>query len=104
MFAPSKHPETGVLETSVCTIPMADDARLLELGQTIRAKEGLAALAVAIVPVTSLPKPLAGHAAPEPNYAEHAIIAGWPSGEDNKSARILLQQQIAANAEPVRRY
>lgn len=74
------------------------------LGQTIRATENKAALAIAVVPVGALPTPLKAHAAPEPDYDEHAIIVHWPEGDDNKSARMLLQQEIAAAAEPVTRY
>lgn len=88
-----------MLETSVCRTSIATDLRVRQLGQTIRSDRK--ALAIAIAQAGLLPRELRCVEAPEPSYHEHAVILGWPDGDDAKSARMSLQQEIAAAAEPL---
>lgn len=74
--------------------------RIAELGKFIRSP--LNAVAIAELPVARLPLELACRPAPEPDFDEHAVILGWPDGEDNKSARLSLQQQVAAAVDSIR--
>ena len=99
-FKPQMNAETQLLETSVCRMSLVSADRIDHLGRTIRAPH--AALAISAVGVGRLPRQLSCLEAPEPDFEEHAVIAGWPDGEDNKSVRMSLLQEIAAAAEPVR--
>lgn len=97
-FHIDRHPESGRLEVSVCGLTTVGDNRLWQLGRTIRQKDGLSAIAalrLGVEPVANLG--LACVPAPElPDFAEHAVIVGWPPGDDNKSARQDLQNGLAA--------
>lgn len=94
-FAPERHPETGVHETSVCGLKGVQDARVWELGRTIRAQAGLTAVAQLVLPVRRVfTTGLRCDAAPERDYDEHGVIVGWNGDDEAKSERLALQQEL----------
>ena len=97
-FDPEKHPDTGVLETSVCGMNGVQMARVWHLGATLRKK---AAIACVEVPLSVMPKAaLKCEAAPVDGYPEHGVILGWKA---DKSERLVAQQELAAAATATHR-
>lgn len=96
-FEPEFHPELKRLETSVCGLAAIAEERLWHLGRTIRAGEGLTAVAAVLLPVRTIDATqLSCEAAPElPHYPEHGVILGWHEG-DEKSRRLNQQAALAA--------
>ena len=92
------HPDLKRHEVSVCGLNGVSLDRVWFLGSSIRAKEGLAAIAALKVPVRKvLAAGLSCEAAPiPPDFAEHAVIVGWPVEEEAKSSRLDAQNALAA--------
>lgn len=100
VFEQERHPQFGHLETSVCGMNGTPEVRLWSLGESIRAP--LKAIAAVEVPVANVQ--IAGLSCiPDalPCYDEHGVIIGW--NEDDKSARLSIQQDLAASCSAVRR-
>lgn len=97
-FKPFNNLELQRQEVSVCGLHGVTTDRMWELGRTIRKQEGLNALAAIEVTVAQVRGvgALRCEPAPEPNFLEHGVIVGWPSGEENKDARLALQADLAA--------
>lgn len=97
-FSPQWHKELDRYETSICGLNDVVDERLWFLGRTIRAQEGLSAIAALELPVKAVVSTgLDCISAPEPNYAEHGVIIGWNSDPNAKDERLAFQQDLAAS-------
>jgi len=95
-FAPERHPDSNIFETSVCGLNEISDERLRTLGQTIR-KDNIAIAAIEIRIEKVVEVGLVCNAAPELKsiyYPEHGVIVGW---DEDKSLRLKLQQHLASN-------
>lgn len=88
----------GVHETSVCRNTGVHDSRVWEISRTCRSDKQALARADVGVDIAHQAQ-LMAHAAPQPNYSEHAVILGWPSiVNEDKSAQMLAAQTLAAGA------
>lgn len=98
-FSPFRNPELNRHEVSVCGLEGVGPDRLWHLGRVIRAKDKLQALAAIEVPVAQVKSvpPLMCEPAPElPDFHEHGVIVGWPASDEDKDARLALQQELAS--------
>ena len=97
-FGPDFHPDLKRYELSVCGLSSVLEARLWDLGRTIRARENKTALATIFLPgarVTSVG--LHTEPAPEqPHFPEHGVILGWNQLPEAKSERLKVQTDLAA--------
>ena len=100
-FQPELHPELKRYEVSVCGLQNVSADRMWELGRTIRAREGIAAVAAVEVPVTHIiAVGLACEPAPEPDFIEHGVVLGWNPDPEAKSARLDAQNALVASLPP----
>jgi hypothetical protein len=89
----------GVFETSVCRKTGVSEARIWELAKIVRRPKSPIARADLNVLVINENK-LKAVAAPELElgYPEHAVIVGWPEGEDEKALQKKLAIELANKA------
>lgn len=91
-FEPERHPETGMLETSICGLNGVSDERLWFLGRTVRSdKQAIAAVEIKVEKVNAAG--LVCRTEATEHFPEHGIIVGW---SDDKSVRMSTQQQLVA--------
>lgn len=96
-FQPEFHAEFGRFETSVCGLNGVLDERLWFLARTLRAAEGLSAIAALQIPVVRITETgLACEPAPEPDYPEHGVIVGWNPDPKAKDERLAQQVELVA--------
>jgi len=93
-FMPETHPATGEFELSVCRLEGCPEQRTWHVGKTCRRDVALKARADFPADV-AFQNQLHGFRAPEPDYAEHAILLGWPPADGDKSHRMSIAQALA---------
>ena len=94
---------TGTHETSTCRKMNITEERIWEIAKTVRLPK--VAIARADIGVAVIHKSkLQVQAAPEPelNYPEHAVIVGWPMGEDVKAQHKEIAINLAAEAKVIK--
>lgn len=97
VFKPELNPNLGRFETSVCGLHRVGSERVSHLGRTIRAQQGLSAIAAVKLSVSAVTSSgLACEAAPEPDFEEHGVIVGWNPDPNAKDERLALQADLAA--------
>ena len=101
-FQPERHPDLQRYEVSVCGLHGVSADRMWELGRTIRAREGIAAVAAVELSVAHIGAVgLACEPAPEPpDFVEHGVILGWNPDPEAKSARLDWQNALVASLPP----
>lgn len=98
VFEPQFNRELDRLETSICGLNCVSEERLWSLGRSIRAKDGLSAIAAVTLPTAAVEKTgLQCEPAPEPDFEEHGVVIGWDP--ENKDRRLSMQQSLAAAAD-----
>ena len=99
LFAPETHPESGVLETSVCGLFGVSDERLWFLGRTIRQEKVAEAAAILPIAATSTAG-LRCDPDPQDGFPEHGVILGW---SDDKDRRLSQSQDLVASVIAVKK-
>lgn len=91
----------GNFETSVCRNTGIQESRVWELSRVCR--HPMQALARADVGIVVAHEALLmAQAAPQPNYAEHAVILGWPPiTNDDKSPQMMAATLLATSAQTI---
>ena len=98
VFEPQFNRELGRLETSIFGLNHVTEERIWSLGRSIRAQEGLSAVAAVKLPTAAVEiVGLRCESAPEPDFEEHGVVIGWDS--ENKDLRLSMQQSLAAAAD-----
>lgn len=92
-FLPEMHPKTGEHELSVCRQDGCPEHRSWQIGNTCRRDVTLKGRAD-FASQAALDQKLLGFQAPEPDYAEHAVLVSWPP-EDDKPRRLAIAQALA---------
>lgn len=101
-FQPELHPDLQRYEVSICGLYGVSTDRMWELGRTIRAREGIAAIAAVEMSVAHVGAAgLTCEPAPEsPDFVEHGVILGWNPDPEAKSARLDSQNALVASLPP----
>ena len=98
VFKPELNPNLGRFETSVCGLRGVASERVSHLGRTIRAQQGLSAIAAVKLSVSAVTfSGLACESAPEPDFEEHGVIVGWNPDPSAKDERLARQTDLAAS-------
>ena len=93
-FIPELHPELKRLETSVCRSETISEARIWHLGKTVRSKKVAVARADFRMQSINSDLGLTCVPVPEKNFSEHAVLIGWPEGDDAKAHRMSIAADL----------